>query len=826
MKRLFFLLLIILYSINVGNTPLCSAQTIRVAYPQSRNFTEVNEQGEYQGYIYDYLQELARYTGWEYEYVLEADDSNRNLEQLVQKMAQGKVDVMGAVFKNKEMEKYFDYTAYSSGSVFSVLAGDADEQNLNGFQTKKLDGMRVGVLQTAKFHQDSLKKYMKIHNVTFEMLFYDTYDDMKAALNAKTIDAIAMNESHLQADQKVLVRFASQPFYFVVNKGNKNVLAQLDNALAASIEANPRLQTELHEKYFATLVPFDFSLTAKEEAYLKNLPPLKVVHPSDYAPLHFVKKGEAAGAIIDIFNHISKQTGIKFQYLTAESYEQARQMLEEQKADIMAFSGDDTKQEYLNEFYLTRPFYTQNMVAVKRKDFHGNLETGILAVVDILPLMREITHDSDLTKHYKDMKDAIHAVDEGKADFLYGDIWAINYYTNHEYYNNIEIVGSTYLRKLSIGVSKRYPIELLTVLDKSIRSLSERDVQAIINKNVVITSGNESLWVLVRNNPKLFMIIILLFFGVVTFFFLYRYHNKTKENNRYILEGQRYKMLSEMINEYMLVYEWQNDKLILTELFLKDFACPQHELSGFLFSQASYSTDTALGKLYLQLADLLLAPEANKGEYEMTLQDGTTKWYRYFGCTVYDKEKKPVYTVGKLLDISLEKQEQGRLITQAETDGLTGVLNRAAVDNKIAAYLDECSSTEAAVIAILDVDDFKYINDNFGHQKGDEYLKGLARLVRGSLRRADLVGRYGGDEFVILLKNISTEAAQAKLSALLAKIQDFSNAQQEFQNTSASIGAVSITGHLSYDQAIGQADKALYEVKKTGKNKVLVYHKE
>jgi diguanylate cyclase (GGDEF)-like protein len=157
--------------------------------------------------------------------------------------------------------------------------------------------------------------------------------------------------------------------------------------------------------------------------------------------------------------------------------------------------------------------------------------------------------------------------------------------------------------------------------------------------------------------------------------------------------------------------------------------------------------------------------------------------------------------------------------TLARTDPLTGAMNRRA--------FVETGTLELAraerygrwlTLAYLDIDDFKRVNDDGGHEYGDRLLIEVAQTLKHNLRAFDLVARYGGDEFVVLLPETDDQAAALVVEKLMAALR---GATHSGWPTTFSIGAVTINGpRTSLDRLIQQADKLVYAAKEDGKNRV------
>jgi diguanylate cyclase (GGDEF)-like protein len=169
---------------------------------------------------------------------------------------------------------------------------------------------------------------------------------------------------------------------------------------------------------------------------------------------------------------------------------------------------------------------------------------------------------------------------------------------------------------------------------------------------------------------------------------------------------------------------------------------------------------------------------------------------------------------------------QREMFKRSITDKLTGCLNRYG-SSTLAEHAFEKAKRDRHHLHMLmiDIDDFKMVNDNYGHNQGDEVLKSIAELIKDSLRRSDLLIRWGGEEFLVILEGCSNDSADTvaeKIRQRIAEAEFFDHKGQKF-HLSVSVGIATYSNEVEdYLTLIKHADEAMYQAKNQGKNRVIV----
>ena len=206
-------------------------------------------------------------------------------------------------------------------------------------------------------------------------------------------------------------------------------------------------------------------------------------------------------------------------------------------------------------------------------------------------------------------------------------------------------------------------------------------------------------------------------------------------------------------------------------------------------------------------------------------------WVEIYTYPILDEDGKVTYVLEYTRDITDRKkseEEKLRLIDTLErlsrTDGLTGLMNRRALTESLVHEVDRATRYGSSLSLLLcDIDCFKEINDTYGHDVGDRALQTISATLKTLLRKTDMAGRYGGDEFMLILPETSRKGAENLADKLLSIMRDTDLHLPDGKpiRLSMSIGiAEPLAGETGVDALIKRADDAMYASKQNGKNRV------
>lgn len=289
---------------------------------------------------------------------------------------------------------------------------------------------------------------------------------------------------------------------------------------------------------------------------------------------------------------------------------------------------------------------------------------------------------------------------------------------------------------------------------------------------------------------------------------------------------QRYAIVMEQSDSIIFEYNTSNRLIFMSDQWKKKFKPIDSNVDFIEYmieSRTVYKDD--IEKFYSTFDPIETTNTTYKCELRLMASDGRYIWCRLKASCIVDAEDNSYRIIGKISDIDQQKTEQESLKNKAEMDSLSGLYNKGTVQMLIDRYLSGSGKDGIHALMILDIDNFKAVNDNLGHLAGDDIIADFTFKMKTIMRSTDICGRIGGDEFVALMKDVKDEAIVRQRASELCEIF---RSEIELENLclriSGSIGIAFYNQHgLTYNELMQKADTALYEAKNLGKDQYAIY---
>lgn len=510
------LLVFIMLAFNLSVLARTSEKRVlRVAFPQVDGMSWTAEDGTHHGMLVDYLNEIAKYTGWEYEYI------DTKGPAMLNEFVEGKYELMGGNYYIPALEKYYAYPNYNMGYSRSLLLARSDDRSIHSYDLESMNGKTIGVYENARENIRRLKEFMAINGLYCNIRYYKQEDmvgkiGLYPYLAKGEIDLLLNNVAHISDSVRVVVAYDSQPYYIVTNSGNKEVLDGLNMALERILDANPNFAAERYAVNFPDRL-VNIQLSDRDLEYVNERKTITVAVPENWYPLYCKETPlkNHTGIMADVLDEIKSFTGLRFSYVYAKNYADAIRLIQQGDADILGFFlGDENDAAQLG-LALSASYVSANNIIVRNKACSYPAPGLVGALVENQRLPSGISVEK--IRFYPSIKEALFAVNNGEADFIYGLSSRMEQDILRYHFTNLAPV-TLVNDQSTISFALPIPVDpdLLTILNKAINNLSESERTVIRNRNLESIGVSEfSLTDFIYANPLQFMFIVMFVLSVL-----------------------------------------------------------------------------------------------------------------------------------------------------------------------------------------------------------------------------------------------------------------------------------------------------------------------
>ena len=939
---------VVLCLLHLSPLPACAAEprTVRVGMNPLAQFTRI-ENGKPSGYIIDHMEQLARYTGWNVEFVILKDWT-----ACQHALETGKIDLAAPALHSAERAQRYLYCAYPSGTSYTAILALNDSPVIYD-DLDTIAKLRVAAIPNPIWRND-FTAFMKQRGADLPIIVdFPGRAEAREAMRKGEVDAILESVLSQQNNEKILTKCKLTPFYYITMPKNTQLMHELELAMVQLKMEQPDLEYRLGRQYLPRM--YQTPLTRTELAYIAQRPPLRVGYDPDRKPFSWQDPatGAAKGILPDMLRDAGVRSGLQFAFTPYKNASPSlADIFSNNELDLALGSFPASALQSCRNFRLTAPLARANLnLFAKPEAKLSQSSFFVLAVPATLhkgaAYAAKMFPNATITL-LPNEEACLTAAARHEADAALGSSMVVNNLTYSPRFSEFNpVTGYTDIEEARLGLSPDLPEVLRGILNNLLLTIDEKNRTQIISSNISAASTPPTLADLIYEHRSLLIVIaeLMVFISALVAYALYL---RRKSIFNQIASDQRLAHIADNINGGVISISTQPPLRILDanngfwELLGYDADKPQ--TTNFI--ELLHAEDT--GKLLDMIAESQEGPRATtlelrlrhkngmwlplllrgsfsenttdnnsidcvvvditeqkrmqeeleqeKERYRILLEQSQDIFFdvdtekrqfrcspnfllkfgreatpifnengrpsnrqivhpedlpalnelrrrirsgkptafavmriptaegRYIWCRVQatriSKPDTPLRLVGKIVDIDEEVRRRAELERRTQRDSLTDLLNKTAFREKICAAMPvKPQQDKTDALLFLDLDNFKLINDTFGHVKGDAALLAASEVLKRVFRNADAVGRFGGDEFCVFVRGITREALEERAEALLNGLHTYVEQDGQRVEITTSIGIYLFDGtEASYDVALHRADNAQYQAKQAGKN--------
>lgn len=469
----------------VGSVPTYATQVedsnvIRIGYIDYDGFIEKTEDGDYEGYGVEFLEEIAEYTDWEYEYVYDSWENH------LVNLANGELDFVCHAQKTEEREETYLFSKYSIGAESSILYVREEDGRYYYNDFEAFDGMNIAVMQDS-FQNAEFSAYAQKKGFDVTFSYYDTQDACFQALDAGDVDGVAMGSLALKPDYKVICRFGSDPFYFMTGKMNQDLLDELDDALGTITATGSSLQADLYQKYYGDEISGqDVILTREEAEFIATADVIQVAFIPNRKPFSYMDEdGDMAGIIVDAMKLIERRSGLQFDYVMMPEGMRTAEYLEQNPDAFVAGIMVDNLAFRQEPYILSDTLYSDDvaLACVNGKEYNIEADNQVYKLTiprsyAALEAYIQKNHPEFEIIQCSNTDECLRMVLDGEADFVAQNVNVLKPYLANPHYESITVVPTFFMQE-NMGVvafESEQNEMILNIMNRCIQSISSKEL--------------------------------------------------------------------------------------------------------------------------------------------------------------------------------------------------------------------------------------------------------------------------------------------------------------------------------------------------------------
>ena len=458
-------------------------EVIKVGFYNCPNFTEQYSEGDLCGYNADYLDKIAEYTGWQYEYI------NGERDELLEMLSNNEIDILCACQESTLGYDNLDYSLPVFNTYTKIISRSNDSRYDIG-QVEKLIDTKIGVVNGLN-NVEEIENYLIKYGAIAELIEYDNEETAVNDLNTGKLDAVVTKTRNRYSYTKTIIAIGVNDYSYIVNDSNSEVLAHLNSAITYIDINYPEFKNDLIEHWFTSDDINELLLTYEEREFINNLETVKVAILSNrYVLSYYDDENEEFGGIEpNILNELSSITGIDFEMVKVPEGSTFTKAVLDGTADMALGIGiPDNKMSDLGYEYSIKIYDSPTVLAVRKGESFDLNSNNVISIPSTFPFgvkYVEENHPNWAIKDTRVLEDRLNDVLKGDADCTLISQYELQYLLQMPRNNGL-IMYPTGMFDIEIGiiVSDDMDSYLLSIINKGIGVLRSNNIDRILTDSI------------------------------------------------------------------------------------------------------------------------------------------------------------------------------------------------------------------------------------------------------------------------------------------------------------------------------------------------------
>ena len=761
-------------------------------------FSMQNKDGSLSGFAIDILYLINQATGA--NFVLQLGEWSK-----VQSMAKVKeIDGMSNIAIFEERKEWFNFS-----DVYISLKKRVMVKRGNPLNIKSLDDINGKTIAVHQGNMPDTEIAKQFKNS--KIIYTPTVKDMIEEVIFGEADVLFGNGATEYMLGQLGMPYLESIFFlnnnldlaFAIRKDWPEAISILNKVLQSISEVE---KNKLLQKWFTSRTSDNkIELSLNEFIYLKNKKEITMCFDPNWMPYEKYENNKYTGMNSEYIKIFEESIGIPIRPIKTISWAESIKFAEDRKCDILSLLKETpSRKEYLN---FTTPYLNPSVVLVTKPNVYFIDDVQVLKTEKI-GVVKGYASKDVLLQQYPHMKIIeVENIENGLKKVIQGELFGvidalptIAYRIQGEFIGQLKISAKVIdIWEMGIGV-RNDDLILLNILNKAIEKLPKNIESTILNKYIGIKYEKGF-------DYTLFWQIFAVITAFAAFFYVKYYiiNNYNKKMKEYL----------HLIDNNFLSSSTDKDGNIteVSEALCRTTGYTKEELIGKQHN--IFRHKDMLNSTFKDMWETILSGKEWRGNIKNLNKDGSYYWADSKITPIFNKNGSIKGFNALRFDIT----DRIKLKELSVTDKLTQVSNRLHLDTN---YTNEMKRAKryGTIFStiIIDIDFFKKVNDTFGHQIGDDVLVKIAQILQKNIREMDILGRWGGEEFLIICPETTIEHAKTLAEKIRVKIEEYDFSIDH--PITCSFGVSQYNKNDEKEDTFKRADKALYRAKESGRNKV------